>query len=74
MMVTGRTYRELKDVHCWECDRGIRELQSETMFLKWCAYVECRVLLCPRCIPDHEAMHQLAGDELGTIWTQRIYY
>lgn len=62
MMVTGREYRQLVDVCCFECDRKAKLLQKTYEFLKWCSYLDCRVFLCPTCKPDHEIMHQLAGD------------
>jgi hypothetical protein len=60
---TGRNYRELKNLHCFECEVELKVIARQYKFLKACAYAECRVLLCPGCLPDHEAMHQLAQDE-----------
>jgi hypothetical protein len=61
--VSGRQYREMRDVHCFECEKNLRELTPQNKFLKWCEYVECRVFLCPDCRSNHEMMHQLANDE-----------
>jgi len=71
MKVTGHEYKELKNVHCFECDLEAKVLQRSYLFLHWCSYVECRVFLCPMCVTDHEGLHQLAGDEhesLKGIW------
>jgi hypothetical protein len=68
--ITGRQYKDLKDVHCFECDRTAKDLNKEYRFLSWCSFPDCRVLLCSTCKTDHEAMHQLAGDEGEMTWTR----
>ena len=66
--VTGRNYHDLKDVHCFECDRRVAALQRTQEFLRMCAFVECGVLICPKCRADHEAIHKLAGDVEVDRW------
>ena len=63
---TGRPYHEVKNVHCFECERSVRDLWrlAPPQYLRTCHADDCRVLLCDACREQHELLHQLAGDPL----------
>jgi hypothetical protein len=64
--VTGRNYADRAQMHCFECEHAVT--QPAGIQLRACGNVDCRVLLCQRCIKNHETLHELAGEEILSPW------
>lgn len=71
MKVTGRSYATRNEWRCSECKRNVNQLVAARVspaYLRICGKLECHELLCWPCRITHEAMHELAGEQVNDPW------